>query len=44
MANLFKSLKPHADLGHSVFDLSQKHVFSSKSACGFKDLNKLAIN
>lgn len=31
MANFFKSLKPHADLGHSVFDLSQKHVFSSKS-------------
>ena len=31
MANLFKALKPHADLGHSVFDLSQKHVFSSKS-------------
>ena len=31
MANLFKALKPKADLGHSSFDLSQKHVFSSKS-------------
>ena len=30
MANLFKALKPTADLGHSAFDLSQKHVFSSK--------------
>lgn len=31
MANLFKALKPTAELGHSGFDLSQKHVFSSKS-------------
>ena len=31
MPNLFKALKPKADLGHSSFDLSQKHVFSSKS-------------
>lgn len=30
MANLFKSLKPTAQLGKSGFDLSQKHVFSTK--------------
>lgn len=31
MANLFKSIKPTAQLGQSSFDLSQKHVFSSKT-------------
>lgn len=31
MANLFKALKPTAQLGHSAFDLSAKHVFSNKS-------------
>lgn len=31
MANLFKSIKPTAHLSKSGFDMSQKHVFSSKS-------------
>lgn len=31
MANLFKALKPIANLGHSSFDLSAKHVFSNKA-------------
>lgn len=31
MANLFKSIKPTAHLSKSGFDLSQKHVFSSKA-------------
>lgn len=31
MANLFKALKPTANLGHSSFDLSAKHVFSNKA-------------
>ena len=34
MANLFKSIKPTAQLGRSSFDLSQKHVFSSKTGMG----------
>ena len=31
MANLFKALKPEAHISKNGFDLSQKHVFSSKA-------------